>query len=46
MTDAIQFISNNNIASALVVAAILAIIGGAWKWRVIAEIARRFLVLC
>lgn len=33
MTEAIQFISSNNLASALVAAAILAIIGGAWKWR-------------
>jgi hypothetical protein len=32
MTDAIQLISSNNIASALVIAAILAIVGGAWKW--------------
>lgn len=32
MTEAIYFISNNNLASALAVAVILAIVGGAWKW--------------
>ena len=32
MTEAIQFISNNNLASALAAAAILAIVGGVWKW--------------
>ena len=32
MTEAIDFISNNNLASALAVAVILAIVGGTWKW--------------
>lgn len=32
MTDAIDFISNNNLASALAIAAVLAILGGIWKW--------------
>lgn len=31
MTEALQFISNNNLASALVAAAILAIVGGIWQ---------------
>lgn len=34
MTEVIYFISNNNLASALAVAVILAIVGGAWKWTV------------
>lgn len=32
MTKALLFISNNSLASALVAAAILAIVGGIWKW--------------
>ncbi|MDD2658681.1 MAG: hypothetical protein PHY54_03240 [Methylococcales bacterium] len=32
MTEALQFISNNSLASTLVAAAILAIVGGVWKW--------------
>ena len=31
MTDTLQFISNNGLASALVAAAIIAIVGGIWK---------------
>jgi hypothetical protein len=33
VTETIQFITNNNLASALVAAAIIGIIGGAWKWQ-------------
>jgi hypothetical protein len=32
MAEAIQIISNNNLASALVAAAILAMVGCVWKW--------------
>jgi hypothetical protein len=32
MTESLQFISNNSLASALVAAAILAIVGGVWNW--------------
>jgi hypothetical protein len=32
MNEAFQSISNNNLTSALVAAAILAIVGGVWKW--------------
>jgi hypothetical protein len=32
VTDALNFISNNSLASALIAAAVLATVGGVWQW--------------